>query len=151
MTLEPIAKRLAVELSSPAWVCRDWEWNTQPPACGANALTHFATAAVKKEEIMHFHTMINIYIFVDHCFFFKLLYDQRRKEEDFRGNIYVFFIRLVPKISPLWGWSSYSHHLHVSLHYKCFISNLSILTRYFLRRNNVYVEQTTYDERRTLT
>ena len=80
-----------MELSSPAWVCRDWEWNTQPSACGANALTHFATAAGKKEEIMHFHTMINIYIFVDHSFLKKLLYDQRRKEEGFRGNIYLFF------------------------------------------------------------
>ena len=50
MTLTPIAERLAVELSLPVfttYVCCGWESNTQPSACGANALTYYATAAVE--------------------------------------------------------------------------------------------------------
>ena len=46
--LTPIAERLAVELSLPVFttkVCRGWDSNTQPSACGANALTNCATAA----------------------------------------------------------------------------------------------------------
>ena len=49
VTLTPIAERLAVELSLPVLttqVCRGWDSNAQPSACGANALTHCATAAV---------------------------------------------------------------------------------------------------------
>ena len=41
--------RLAVNLLLPVFttkVCRDWDSNTQPFACGVNALTHCATAAV---------------------------------------------------------------------------------------------------------
>ena len=48
VTLTPIAGRLAVELSLPVfttYVCRGWDSNTQPSACGVNALTHCATAA----------------------------------------------------------------------------------------------------------
>ena len=48
MTLTPIAKRLAVERSLPVFmtsVFHGWDWNTQPFACRANALTHCATAA----------------------------------------------------------------------------------------------------------
>ena len=30
-------------------VCRCWDWNTQPSACKAIALTHCATAVVKKQ------------------------------------------------------------------------------------------------------
>ena len=48
VTLTPIAERLEVELSLPVFttfVCR-WDSNTQPSACGANALTGCATAAV---------------------------------------------------------------------------------------------------------
>ena len=40
MTLTPIAERLAVVLSLPVLkieVCRGWDSNTQPSACGANA------------------------------------------------------------------------------------------------------------------
>ena len=40
MILAPIAERLAVEL-----FC-GWDSNTQPSACGTNALTHCATAAI---------------------------------------------------------------------------------------------------------
>ena len=48
MTLTPIAGRLAVELSLPIFttkICRGWDSNTTC-ACGANALTHCAIAAV---------------------------------------------------------------------------------------------------------
>ena len=47
VTLTPIAKRLAVELSLPLLttkVCRGWDSKIQPSACGANAITHCATA-----------------------------------------------------------------------------------------------------------
>ena len=49
VTLTPIAERLTVELSLPVFitsVCRDWDSNTQPSACGSNALNHCAAAAV---------------------------------------------------------------------------------------------------------
>ena len=49
VTLTPIAEHLAVELSLPVfttYVCRSWDLNTQASACGANTLTHCATAAV---------------------------------------------------------------------------------------------------------
>ena len=42
MTLTPNAQRLAVELSLPVlktWICRGWNSNTQPSACGSNAQT----------------------------------------------------------------------------------------------------------------
>ena len=42
VTPTPIAELLAVELSLPAFtteICRGWDSNTQPSACGANALT----------------------------------------------------------------------------------------------------------------
>ena len=45
----PFAERLAMKLSLPVpttKVCRGWDSNTQPSTCGANALTHCATAAV---------------------------------------------------------------------------------------------------------
>ena len=47
----PIAERLAVELSLlvfTTYVCRGWDSKTQPFACGANALTRCATAAMKQ-------------------------------------------------------------------------------------------------------
>ena len=45
VTLSPITERLAVELSY--LVCRGWDSNKpKPSGCGANALTHCATAAV---------------------------------------------------------------------------------------------------------
>ena len=46
----PIAKRLTVELSLPAFktkVCHGWDSNTQPSTCGANTLTHCATRQLK--------------------------------------------------------------------------------------------------------
>ena len=49
VTLTPIAERLTVELSLPVFitsVCRDWDSNTQPSACGSNALNHCTAAAV---------------------------------------------------------------------------------------------------------
>ena len=49
VTLIPIAERFTVELSLPVLttlVCRGWDSNNQPSACGANALTHCATATV---------------------------------------------------------------------------------------------------------
>ena len=49
VTLTPIAERLTVELKIPiltTYVCSDWDPNSQPSACRANALTHCATAAV---------------------------------------------------------------------------------------------------------
>ena len=48
VTLTPNAERLAVELSLhvlTTWVCRCWDSNTQPSACGSNALTNCATIA----------------------------------------------------------------------------------------------------------
>ena len=45
----PIAERLAVEMSIPVsrtYVCRGWDSNTKPSACGANALTYCSTAPV---------------------------------------------------------------------------------------------------------
>ena len=47
VTFTPIVELLAVELSLPVfttWVCRGWDSNTQPSACGANALINCATA-----------------------------------------------------------------------------------------------------------
>ena len=52
VTLTPIDKRLAEELSLPVFttkVCRDWGSNTQLSACGANAMTHCAIATVSSE------------------------------------------------------------------------------------------------------
>ena len=49
MTLTSNDERLAVELSLPVfttYVCRGRDSNTQPSACGTNALTDYATAAV---------------------------------------------------------------------------------------------------------
>ena len=47
MTFTPNANRLAVEISLPVLttVCRGWDSNIQPYACGANALTHCVTSA----------------------------------------------------------------------------------------------------------
>ena len=56
VTLTPIAERLAGELSLPVLtcqVCRGWDSNTQPSACGANAFTNYATAAAQSKEIWH--------------------------------------------------------------------------------------------------
>ena len=50
-TLTPIADRYAVELSLNVFtICRGWDSNTQPSACGAIALAHCATAAVTGED-----------------------------------------------------------------------------------------------------
>ena len=49
LTLTPITEHLTLELSLPVFttkVCRDWDLNTQPSACVADALTHCATAAI---------------------------------------------------------------------------------------------------------
>ena len=68
VTITPIAERLAVELSLQFFttkVCRGWESNTKPSACGANALTHSATAAVTvywKEPWIHIHVPYNGWI-----------------------------------------------------------------------------------------
>ena len=51
VTLTPFAERLAVELSLPdltTYVYRGLDSNTQPSACGANAVTHYATAVTLK-------------------------------------------------------------------------------------------------------
>ena len=48
VTLKSIAQRLEVELSLHVftiYVCRGWNSNTKPSACGANALIHCTTAA----------------------------------------------------------------------------------------------------------
>ena len=49
VTLAPIAERLGVQLSllcnNKLVLCRDWDSNTEPSDCGANALTHYATSA----------------------------------------------------------------------------------------------------------
>ena len=49
MTLTTNTERLAVELLLPVFpikVRRGWDSNTHSSACGANALTHYATAAL---------------------------------------------------------------------------------------------------------
>ena len=49
VTLTPIAERLAVELSLfvfTTYCYRGWDSNTQPSACGANAITDSATDAL---------------------------------------------------------------------------------------------------------
>ena len=54
VTLTLIAEGLAVELSLPiftTYVCRGWDSNTQFYACGANALTHCATASVGRGNL----------------------------------------------------------------------------------------------------
>ena len=51
-----MVERLAGELSLPVLtcqVCRGWDSNTQPSACGANAFTNYATAAAQSKEIWH--------------------------------------------------------------------------------------------------
>ena len=62
VTLTLIAEGLAVELSLPVfatYVCRGWDSNTQPSACGANALTHCATtAAISFEKNMWHYLFI---------------------------------------------------------------------------------------------
>ena len=56
VTHTPIGKRLAVRLSIPVFkTSRGCDSNIQPSACGANALTHCATA-----------TVIHIYICLHH-------------------------------------------------------------------------------------
>ena len=50
MTNTHSAKHSAVELSLPAWMTKvylGWDSNTQPSACGVDALTHCATSAAK--------------------------------------------------------------------------------------------------------
>ena len=49
LTLTLIAERLAVTTCFYVYGCRGWHSNTQPSACGANALTHCATADIKIE------------------------------------------------------------------------------------------------------
>ena len=54
VTLTPIAERLEVLLSLPVFttqVCRGWDSNTQPSACGTNALSHCATATVHHDYL----------------------------------------------------------------------------------------------------
>ena len=57
VTLTSTAKRChcqSVELSLHVFttqICCSWDSNTQPSACGANALTHCATAAVHSDEL----------------------------------------------------------------------------------------------------
>ena len=47
VTLTPVVERLTVELSLPVLTtCCDWDLNTQPSTCKANALTTATTAAV---------------------------------------------------------------------------------------------------------
>ena len=61
VTPTPKAKRLTADLSLPVLttkVCRGWDLNTQPSACGANALTHCATAAARK--LVKKHTTYSI-------------------------------------------------------------------------------------------
>ena len=63
VTLTPIAERLAVGLSLPVFttlVCRGWDLNTQPSACGANALTLWATAAVSNDIIRRFSNTLRM-------------------------------------------------------------------------------------------
>ena len=69
VTLTPTAERLAAELSLAVfttYVCPGWDSNAQPSACGANALTHCATAAastyVRSSDI---HFFLPNKIFVD--------------------------------------------------------------------------------------
>ena len=62
--MAPIAERLAVELSLPVyttWVCRGLDSNTQPSACGANALSHCATAAV---HLIYIYTYTRFWIII---------------------------------------------------------------------------------------
>ena len=63
VTLTPFAKHLAVELSLPVfatWVCRSWNFKTQPSECKANAPTHCATAAVQQYlEHVDYNSVLN--------------------------------------------------------------------------------------------
>ena len=55
VTFSPIAERLAVELSLSVfttYVCRGWNLNTQPSACGANA-DDFAAAVAQWVRATH--------------------------------------------------------------------------------------------------
>ena len=52
VTLAPVSEHLAVELTLPVlttYVCRDWDSNTKPFACGMNALTNCTTASARPE------------------------------------------------------------------------------------------------------
>ena len=74
VTLTPFAERLAVELSLPdltTYVYRGLDSNTQPSACGANAVTHYATAVTLK-LIKCKHTTIHRTFFknVKHIFLY---------------------------------------------------------------------------------
>ena len=62
LALTPITERLAAELSLLFFttsVCCGWDSNTQPSACGANALTHCANATVLFEELLISFMKIN--------------------------------------------------------------------------------------------
>ena len=51
VTITPVAKRLAVEMTLPVlmtWVCRGWDSNSQPFACEPNVLTDCITAVALK-------------------------------------------------------------------------------------------------------
>ena len=74
MTLTPIAERLAVQLSLPVFtttVYRGWGLNSQPSACGANALTDCDTAAADIDQTNSLYgyddqgKVYQIYIFHD--------------------------------------------------------------------------------------
>ena len=61
VTLTFNAQRLAVELSLPVfptYVCCGWKSNNQPSACGANSLTHCATAAAEMYCIVLFEKAV---------------------------------------------------------------------------------------------
>ena len=51
LIVPPVAERLAVEMSLPiSEICYNWDSNTQPSACDANALTDCAAAAMYSER-----------------------------------------------------------------------------------------------------
>ena len=76
VTPTPIAERLAVDLSLPVFtilVCRGWDSNTQPFACGANALIHCATAAFCKNSCFHKDLLVVKYLMGEFRGFFPPL------------------------------------------------------------------------------
>ena len=70
VTLTPIALRLAVELSLPVFYdlgrlsLLGFEFEHQPSACGANALTHCATAAVYSCLYIYIDLLIFPYMYI---------------------------------------------------------------------------------------
>ena len=63
VTLTPLCRAFSIGAGTNLFLrqaCQGWDSNTQPFACGANTLTHYATVAVRNEMRQTFQSQGNI-------------------------------------------------------------------------------------------